>query len=165
MSVSCRSEGWGTWVLIAPLWNWNGAVGLHTPGEDGSNRTFMELKLGDQHTVECPNLCSNRTFMELKFSELSPRPKRRCCSNRTFMELKSGWAREEETKKGSSNRTFMELKSCSCFTFGPRTFSSNRTFMELKYRQHTAMAGGDNVLIAPLWNWNRFLLGRHRFND
>ena len=46
----------------------------------------------------------------------------------------------------------MELKFRSKLKTVNRINSSNRTFMELKYRQHTAMAGGDNVLIAPLWN-------------
>ena len=33
-------------VLIVPLWNWNGAIGAPPGFGWRSNRTFMELKLG-----------------------------------------------------------------------------------------------------------------------
>ena len=38
-------------VLIVPLWNWNERGNADVAGQDGSNRTFMELKYGreEQH--------------------------------------------------------------------------------------------------------------------
>ena len=55
-----------SFVLIAPLWNWN-PLGLIThQHQKGSNRTFMELKFRKSGAITLHSLCSNRTFMELK---------------------------------------------------------------------------------------------------
>ena len=49
----------------------------------------------------------------------------------------------------------MELKSALASSFARSKFCSNRTFMELKFdsRSHLTTSH-QQVLIAPLWNWN-----------
>ena len=56
--------------------------------DDGSNRTFMELKYFIRNHCRTEELCSNRTFMELKFPADGTLPAGVVGSNRTFMELK-----------------------------------------------------------------------------
>ena len=122
-------------VLIVPLWNWNKDSSNSSRKEEGSNRTFMELKLGLRH-------------IQLE---------RRRCSNRTFMELKSITTITSEKRRGRSNRTFMELKyGFYAWTTSERC-GSNRTFMELKFENSYTLSSEHDVLIVPLWNWNRTL--------
>ena len=53
-----------------------------------SNRTFMELKLGETKSGLSGQPSSNRTFMELKLLRDLKMLLLLNCSNRTFMELK-----------------------------------------------------------------------------
>ena len=53
-----------------------------------SNRTFMELKLPDDFSIDIEDQSSNRTFMELKWYHSLSAIYAQTCSNRTFMELK-----------------------------------------------------------------------------
>ena len=57
--------------------------------DEGSNRTFMELKFESCYNYAVVVKSSNRTFMELKLATLSLEHHPLPCSNRTFMELKS----------------------------------------------------------------------------
>ena len=57
-----------TLVLIAPLWNWNLPGGFYSRKGTCSNRTFMELKWGNDPPPRPQTFGSNRTFMELKFA-------------------------------------------------------------------------------------------------
>ena len=83
-------------------------------------------------------------------------------SNRTFMELKWWNWLAQGTSTRCSNRTFMELKYMIGKGRGLATNSSNRTFMELKSNTSTKKGSSSTVLIAPLWNWNRYLAGDGR---
>ena len=56
----------GFFVLIVPLWNWNGSNSTNFKLKAGFNRTFMELKFVTKQSSFVLNLCFNRTFMELK---------------------------------------------------------------------------------------------------
>ena len=61
-----RAYSLGIYVLIAPLWNWNILRELTAILLFRSNRTFMELKWSSSITFATFARRSNRTFMELK---------------------------------------------------------------------------------------------------
>ena len=54
------------------------------------NRTFMELKYGNECRLSCGKKSFNRTFMELKLVGFRQRRTNAERFNRTFMELKFG---------------------------------------------------------------------------
>ena len=53
-------------VLIVPLWNWNEEAANGGNAFECFNRTFMELKYGNQLYSDIGQDGFNRTFMELK---------------------------------------------------------------------------------------------------
>ena len=141
-------------VLIVPLWNWNGILIVSLLSLiSSSNRTFMELKFLFMLFVTSAKLRSNRTFMELKWEE----------RHITFELMRVlivplwNWNYIIIFLLSSllcSNRTFMELKSNRAGREARDWRSSNRTFMELKYRGGGFLFLAPKVLIVPLWNWN-----------
>ena len=58
----------------------------------------------------------------------------------------------------------MELKSGNASALRKRS-GLNRTFMELKYQQPRTRATTQQVLIEPLWNWNKTRSARWRLSS
>ena len=82
-------------VLIVPLWNWNQQLRWRPQHLEGSNCTFMELKLEYYMQILQMKMGSNCTFMELKSDSLLATEEENTGSNCTFMELKSSRIRWE----------------------------------------------------------------------
>ena len=120
-------------LLIAPVWNWNTITVGASWGLIAFNRTSLELK----------RLVAGVRAWYAQGLLIAP-------------VWNWNWHNCYFPKGGSAfNRTSLELKRCrtqSPWISSHNTF--NRTSLELKRATWCPIAANNDLLIAPVWNWN-----------